>query len=767
MPHIIVTENMIEEINSLFLDLTGYEEKNILGKEVEEVWQQLLRINIDIDVLKYSHEADCYMFDIKRNVKEITIRYSEMLISEKYIYTFQQKKSMMIEEKYPFLEFTNYGNGTGIALYSAPNMVLLKANDAYFEHFSKRYRNKEDIFGLTLDDLIPSSKNNEINDTYMKLIESGQPVSLKKQLIKFPDIGGRYVDFTLTPIYEEGSLKYIIQTHHDVTEVVMHRNVLSDKNRIIEEQKSQLEIILETVSKSIVFLIVDKNGGFFGDSNMVKDYFMPFGYKENIMETYAPGIYFDENGKELLPEELPISKVLKGETVSESRITMKLQDGEIHFSMNGTPVFDRKGNVLMAIMCGWDITDRIKYQNFLESQRDYLYKLFNSLQLPIISLSFPDYRIKNLNKRAVSELKEFFGLADSMDESNIIGKIFADVVSTINKYDEREYLEKVEKNKAAVVHENVEVCNNGRKAYFNIIYQPILDVDRNIDEILALGVDITSEVEKRNQMEDIIRMKDEFMYLMSHEFKTPLTVISAAVQTLEYIYAGKIPEKAGLMIEKVKQNVNRQLRLVDNILEIAKINSGQIKLKKRNVDIVFLTKAITESVAFFAQKKGVEILFNSKLPQRVIGIDDEKFERIILNLLSNAIKFTAKGKTVIVEVSAKMHGNCRMVCIKVKDQGIGIPKEKQMQIFKRFEQIDSVMTRSAEGSGVGLHLVKLLVDALGGHIAVESESGKGSIFTVLIPSKKVKHNEAELESQEAFDKRIIQSTSTELSDIYF
>lgn len=632
MPYMIVAENMIEEINSLFLDLTGYEKKNILGMDVKEVWQQLLRISLNIEDIEDSHEADCYMFDRNRNVKEITIRYSEMVVSEKCVYTFQQKKNIMLEEKFPFFESINLGNNTGVALYSIPDLVLLKANNSYFQHYNKRYKNKEEILGLTLIDLIPGANRDELKEAYMNMIKSDLPLSFKEQLIEFPEIGSRYIDLILTPIFEEGSLRYIIQTHYDVTETVMCRQALSEKKRIIEEQKSQLEIILETVSKSIGLLIIDKDGRFFGDRDMIENYFMPFGYKENIMETYAPGIYFDENGNELLPEDLPISKALQGENVSKSRLTMKLQDEIRHFSMNGTPVFDRDGNVLMAVVCGWDIT---------------------------------------------------------------------------------------------------------------------------------------SEVEKRNQMEDIIRMKDEFIYLMSHEFKTPLTVINAAVQTLEYIYAGQIPEKAGLMIEKVKQNVYRQLRLVDNMLDITRINAGQVKLSKRNVDIVFLAKAITESVAFYAQQKGVEMIFISKLSQKVIGVDDEKFERIMLNLLSNAIKFTPKGKKVVVELSAKMHNNRRMICIKVKDQGVGIPKEKQSQVFKRFGQIDSLLTRPAEGSGIGLHLVKLMVDAFDGEISIESESGKGSIFTLLISSKKARNSDAEREEQEIFNKRIIQSIATELSDIYF
>jgi signal transduction histidine kinase len=107
-----------------------------------------------------------------------------------------------------------------------------------------------------------------------------------------------------------------------------------------------------------------------------------------------------------------------------------------------------------------------------------------------------------------------------------------------------------------------------------------------------------------------------------------------------------------------------------------------------------------------------------------------------------------------------------MICIKVKDQGVGIPKEKQSLIFERFGQVDSILTRQSEGSGIGLYLVKLMMNALGGEIFLESESGKGSVFTLMIPSKKVKKNINEREMQHISDSRIVQSIATEFSDIY-
>lgn len=767
MPYMIVSDNIIEEINSLFLELTGYGSENILGKTVNEVWKELLRITVDHGSVKNISEADCYMFDINRSVKEITIIHSDMVISEKSIYTFQQKKNLMLEEKFPMLELVNYENGTAVALFSMPDFVLLKSNNAFFRHFNRRFKSKEDINGLTLFELLPGGKKEEINDSFTSMMESGKPISFKGHQMELPDLGTRYVDFTLCPVFEEGKLRYIIQTHNDVTETVMYRQALIKKNRIIEERKRQLELVLETVSKNVHIFIIDKDGNFVGDEEMLKYYYMPFGTIKNIYSTYMPGMYFDENGNELQMEDIPILRSLKGEVVSNARLTMKIMNETMHYTMSSTPVYDGNGDVAMVIVCGFDITERVKYQELLKSQKDYFYKMFDTLEVPIIAVSYPDFRIKELNRRALLDLNEYMRLGKSIISRKVIGSRIAENIEYGHKIDESEYLAKLEETKGAVVHEKMELVKDGRKFYYNMIYQPFMNTKGEINELLLVGIDVTAEIEKRKQMEEIIRMKDEFLSLMSHEFRTPLTVISAAVQTVEYIYAGKIPEKAAVMLEKVKQNVNRELRLVDNLLDITRINTGQLKLKEKNRDIVVLTRTITESVAEYALQKGVRISFKSAFEQKVIGIDDEKYERIILNLLSNAIKYTPKGKNVLVELSATMKNRSRMICISIKDEGVGIPSDKRNQIFKLFGQVDNLLSRQAEGSGVGLHLVKLMVGAMGGEIYLENKNEEGSTFTVLLPSRKTRSAKEKAEGADLSNNRIIQSVAAELSDIYF
>ena len=326
--------------------------------------------------------------------------------------------------------------------------------------------------------------------------------------------------------------------------------------------------------------------------------------------------------------------------------------------------------------------------------------------------------------------------------------------------------------------------------YWDLIYKPIFE-NGKMKYIFGFVKEVTERVHGRQQSEEqskiihykneellkvgkekidtlkkAIVMKDEFLSIISHEFKTPITVINSAIQAMELICKNELSDKAKGFLNKIRQNSNRQLKLVNNLLDITRINSGHFEIHKKDMDMVLLTKSITESIAIFAEQKHIKLSFSSTLREKLIGIDEEKFERILLNLLSNAVKFTPEGKSVTVKVSQKVVNRKCMVCIQVNDKGIGIPYDKQKLIFERFGQVDSSLSRQAEGTGIGLSLVKMLVEMMGGEIILESKPGAGSTFTILLPVTKAKETPIEQLINEISDKRLIQATAIEFSDIY-
>ncbi|MFT5873936.1 MAG: signal transduction histidine kinase [Clostridium sp.] len=259
------------------------------------------------------------------------------------------------------------------------------------------------------------------------------------------------------------------------------------------------------------------------------------------------------------------------------------------------------------------------------------------------------------------------------------------------------------------------------------------------------------------------KAQGEFFVNIAHELKTPLNVIFATAQLFSmYCNSGSLDDKKDSIIEhigSIKQNSYRLSKLINNIVDIAKIEAGFFELNLSNENIVEVIEDIVMSVTHFTQYKGLNIIFDTDVEEKIIACDLENIDRIVLNLISNAIKFSDKGDEIFVDIKDKNE----FVEISVKDNGIGIEEKDLDMIFDRFKQVNKSLSRNTEGTGVGLSLVKSIVELHGGSIHVESEFGKGSKFTVKLPSGKVLYENMIYSSNVRSENESIQA---ELSDIY-
>jgi signal transduction histidine kinase len=292
----------------------------------------------------------------------------------------------------------------------------------------------------------------------------------------------------------------------------------------------------------------------------------------------------------------------------------------------------------------------------------------------------------------------------------------------------------------------------------------MVEVLKNANLILENKVrEKTQKQEETNKkLKESLTAQEEFIANISHDLKTPLNVISASVQLLSmYCNNGLFDEKKNSFIkylESIKQNSYRLSKLINNIVDSSKIKAGFFELHLSNNDIVKVTEEIVMSVTTFTESKGLNIIFDTNIEEKIIACDPEKIERLILNLISNAIKFSDVGDEILVAVK----DSDEFVEISVKDNGIGIEKKKFEMIFDRFKQVNESLSRNAEGTGIGLSLVKSIAELHGGSIHVKSELGKGSEFTVMLPSRTVVH-ENRIDDIKMKNKN--KSIQVELSDI--
>lgn len=638
-PFIFITGNEINKAGRLFLELTGYDSSDVVGKDADFVLKNLLRLYIDREELS-KKTGPFYIFTRKLEFREVEIEtvYIQEAFSSALIF---KECFTRFEDKNIYLEQIYNAGISGIAVYSVPDMILLKANQKYLDFLEVPFNDRQNSLGRRIDEVVTDWKGSPVEKFWMEAIITGKTVQVKEYEHKGFTRGLTYWESIITPIKENGKIKYVVGNTQEITEKVLAGRKIEAQASEVKKQKEQMDAIMENMTEALY--IFDKYGNYILINKAGRDYIG--GSIEKAGDSLKMVDYYELDGRRLQFTDTPIYHALNGRTVEEKVVLMKSKDKEIYTSISGSPIFDANGDLLYGVVTKRNVTDKILHEEKMKQHQELILK---------------------------------------------------------------------------------------------------------------------SERLEKQMLESTMKMKDEFLATITHEFKTPLTVINAALQTIESFYANQISDKLRKHLQRIRINSYRQLRLVNNLLDITKYNAGHFKLNKKNIDIIYLSEAIVKSVDLYARQKGVTLKFTASHACREMAIDDEKYERILLNLLSNAIKFTEKGKVIHIDVSCK---NNKAV-ISVKDEGIGIPKSKLKMIFERFGQVDSPLSRQAEGTGIGLSLVNTLVSAMGGMIAVNSKVGDGSTFTVTLPISRLREKKNNANSINLQDNRVMQAAAIEFSDIY-
>lgn len=290
------------------------------------------------------------------------------------------------------------------------------------------------------------------------------------------------------------------------------------------------------------------------------------------------------------------------------------------------------------------------------------------------------------------------------------------------------------------------------------------------DEIGVLSNSFNAMLdENKRLLEEVVKydkLKSEFISNMSHELKTPLNIIFSTSQLFSLYLNNGIDlnnvNKLNKYTNTIKQNCYRLLRLVNNLIDITKIDSGFMELNLKNHDIVSITESIVLSTTDYIESMSRTIIFDTNVEEKIIAFDEEKIERILLNLLSNSVKFTKPGD--LIEVT--LYDNTTHISISIKDNGRGIPEDKLSEIFEKFKQVDSLLSRSHEGSGIGLSIVKSLVEMHDGNISVKSKYHEGTEFIVMLPIRLVDDEDVQQAPMNLNNEINVEKIQIEFSDIY-
>ncbi|WP_143261866.1 SpoIIE family protein phosphatase, partial [Allokutzneria sp. NRRL B-24872] len=260
-------------------------------------------------------------------------------------------------------------------------------------------------------------------------------------------------------------------------------------------------------------------------------------------------------------------------------------------------------------------------------------------------------------------------------------------------------------------------------------YRLFLDlVAGQVGQVLAHVLDYQAERERAEKLAQLNRAKSEFFSNVSHEFRTPLTLIAGPAEDALGDSAEPLAHGQRERLEIIRRNAGRLGRLVDDLLDFSRIEAGRLRADLVDTDLAALTREIAESFAPAVRRAGLEFTVSAPELPRPVPLDADMWEKVVLNLLSNAVKYTRSGRVELNLLATGDHAR-----LTVSDTGIGIPEDQIPLLFQRFHRVQGRGGRSHEGAGIGLALVHELVGLHGGSVGAASEEGVGSAFTVLLP----------------------------------
>ena len=360
-----------------------------------------------------------------------------------------------------------------------------------------------------------------------------------------------------------------------------------------------------------------------------------------------------------------------------------------------------------------------------------------------------NYHNKYTSIGVIEQSKEFEKVFKILTKSNILDSDITELIinNWINKkFKENKFNEFVE-----------EIKNKGEK---KLQYTSDVDGKNTVVNIYYLNEYFILIFNMDYDLEDN-KLKLDFFVNISHELRTPVNLISSTIQLIKLNLKNLSKEDENIIskyIDIMESNSMRLIRLINNLIDSTKIDAGFVKFTPINADIIKFIEDVCDSVVDYVDFNKMNLIFDTDREEEIVLFDPDIIERILLNLLSNAVKFNKVDGTIYVNLYTKDDE----IRITVRDEGIGIPKEKLSSIFKRFEQIQTKNKIEKQGSGIGLYLVKSLVTLHGGNIKVESKVNEGSKFIVTIP-KKVLENGEELVIDEK--EKANRKVNIEFSDI--
>jgi PAS domain S-box-containing protein len=414
-------------------------------------------------------------------------------------------------------------------------------------------------------------------------------------------------------------------------------------------------------------------------------------------------------------------------------------DSVVWFHDQTVLVRDDKGQPLYWQGLKVDITRRKEAETQARQSEERFSKAFRASPIAI--------SITRLSDGLFTDVNDSFLRILGYNREEVIGRTALDLNIFANVEDRAEFIQKLLDQGEIRDHELATPTKSGETIHA-LFSSEIIELDgekhalatilditdrkRAEEEILKLNAELERRVQERTtELERALRAKDEFLANMSHELRTPLNAILGLSESLAEHIAGPLNEKQNRYVKTISESGTHLLSLINDILDLARIESGQVVLNITEVDVQQICQASLRMINQQALKKEQHITFDIDEEIGAIWVDERRLKQVLVNLLSNAVKFTPAGGELGLTVQGDRQE--KVITFTVWDHGIGIRDSDLARLFQPFVQLDSSLAREAPGTGLGLALVAQMVRLHGGSVRVVSQLDEGSQFTITLP----------------------------------
>ncbi len=605
------------------------------------------------------------------------------------------------------------------SIMKGKDMVITLANDLIKEFWGKG----KDVEGKTLLEVLPEIKDQPFPEMIEKVYTTGIPVYANEILGKLTYNGQlkhKYFNVVFQPYYEaDNSISGVTQIAYDVTEMVLARKKIeeSDKRYNMMLMHSPFTFAVLKGKDLVITLANDRVKGVWGKGNDVEGKSL-LNLMPELNNTPFPALM-----DEVIATGIPYHG---REVLSPHNIHGHAR--EEYFNFVFQPYWEADETISGITIIGYDVTEQVIAKRKIEESEKKYRTLLTSIDQGFTLCEI----IRNKEGKAIDfymlEVNPTYEEQTGVSKETVLGKRIIQTFPSLTKWME---------TYAAVVDNQCPVVN---EHYFE-------DTDRwfenkaypvGRDKFAVLFRDITERkqyesklIEAKESAENAAKSKQQFLSNMSHEIRTPLNSILGFTNVLLKTELG---EKQKDFVQAIKTSSHSLLVLINDILDLAKVDAGKMTFVKQPFDIHQSIKSMLHTFDLKLKEKNIELVseYDSEIPAMLLG-DSVRLNQIILNLMSNAIKFTNKGKiTLSVKLQSEDEENV-FIEFTVTDTGIGIADNKIDSIFHLFEQAGITISNSYGGTGLGLAIVKQLVEFQGGSISVSSKIGVGSTFSFILP----------------------------------